>query len=106
MAFWKYFCKSSSSGFEEETEPCTLQADTVQLYKLSEGEPQRKKPHLTPGEKKKQYKSQLSYKQDWEKTYPWVVCSDPKEGMFCSICQKWGTPPPGKLLLVLTCLHT
>ena len=30
----------------------------------------------------------------WEKVYPWVQCEDPKVGMFCTICKKWGWPPP------------
>ena len=47
-------------------------------------------------DKKKIYKSQLSYKPEWEKKYPWVFCTNPKEGMFCRTCQKWGTPPADK----------
>ena len=26
--------------------------------------------------------------------YPWVQCEDPKVGMFCTQCKKWGRPPP------------
>ena len=42
--------------------------------------------------KKLVYKSRLSYKKDWEKIYPWVYCTDPKEGMFCRVCQSFGRP--------------
>ncbi len=41
--------------------------------------------------KKLVYKSRLSYKKDWEKIYPWVYCNDPKDGMFCRVCQSFGT---------------
>lgn len=100
MSLWKYFSKEPDTGSGSHLEePSTSQDDDDVLSCESsedvETEPQRKKPRLTPGEKKKKYKSQLSYKLDWEKTYPWVFCSDPKEGMFCSICRKWGTPPAG-----------
>ena len=32
-------------------------------------QPQKKKQHLTPCEKKSIYKAKLSYKQEWEKKY-------------------------------------
>ena len=41
------------------------------------------------------YKSKLSYKKEWESKYPWVTCELPSDGMFCSTCQKWGSPPAG-----------
>lgn len=43
--------------------------------------------------KKKIYKANLTYKQQWESKYPWVFCNDVKEGMFCKLCQKYGNPP-------------
>ena len=27
--------------------------------------------------------------------YPWVKCELNSDGMFCSTCQKWGSPPAG-----------
>ncbi|KAI6649994.1 52 kDa repressor of the inhibitor of the protein kinase-like [Oopsacas minuta] len=30
-----------------------------------------------------------------KKIYPWVICEDPRKGMFCTICQKWGNPSAG-----------
>ena len=30
----------------------------------------------------------------WGEVYLWVQCEDPKVGMFCSHCKKWGRPPP------------
>ena len=42
--------------------------------------------------KKLVYKSRLSYKKDWEKIYPWVYCTGPKEEMFCRVCQSFGRP--------------
>lgn len=47
----------------------------------------------TKAAKKKVYKSKLTYRRQWESTYPWVHCSDPEKGMFCYICQKYGKPP-------------
>ena len=48
--------------------------------------PQRKKK--SSSDKKKINKSQLSYTPEWEIKYPWVFCTNPKEGMFCHTCQK------------------
>ena len=50
--------------------------------------------NLSAQQKKKCYKKMLSYKEAWEKVYPWVQCEDPKVGMFCTLCKKWGWPPP------------
>ena len=36
----------------------------------------------------------LSYKKVWEEVYPWIQYEDPKVGMFCTPCKKWGWPPP------------
>ena len=44
-------------------------------------------------QKRKLYKARLSYKKDWEQKYPWVYCDDPKQGMFCKLCQKRGNAP-------------
>ena len=57
--------------------------------------PQQKKQHLTAGERKKMYKSKLTFKKEWEKKYPWVTCTDASKGMFCRTCQKWGSPSAG-----------
>ena len=46
-------------------------------------------------EKKELYKAKLSYKKNWETKYPWVYCNNASEGMFCSICKRWGKPPAG-----------
>ena len=43
--------------------------------------------------KRKLYKARLSYKKEWEQKYPWVYCDDPKQGMFCKLCQKRGIAP-------------
>ena len=47
----------------------------------------------TSEKKKILYKLKLTYRQQWESKYPWVYCEDPKKGMFCHICQKFGKPP-------------
>ena len=44
-------------------------------------------------QKRKLYKARLSYKKEWEQKYPWVYCDDPKQGMFCKLCQKRGNAP-------------
>lgn len=101
MALRKYFVSKS----REEAGPSTSQACATQSPEdadvVDEPEmlqPQKKRPHLTPSEKKRAYKSQLSYKPEWEKKYAWVYCTDPNKGMFCRVCQKWGTPPAGKVV--------
>ena len=36
----------------------------------------------------------LSYKKVWDKVHPWLQYKDPEVGMFCTLCKKWGRPPP------------
>ena len=45
---------------------------------------------LSAQQKKKCYKKKLSYKKVWEEVHPWVQCEDPKVGMICTLCKKWG----------------
>ena len=45
--------------------------------------------------KKKLYKAKPSYKKEWEIHYPWLRCTDPNDGIFCNICQKYGNAPAG-----------
>ena len=47
---------------------------------------------LTKAEKKKEYKSHLTYNPRWEAKYSWLYCNNPEEGMFCRVCQERGTP--------------
>ena len=49
---------------------------------------------LSAQQKKECCKEKLSYKNVGEKVYPWVQCQDPKVGVFCALCKKWGRPPP------------
>ena len=49
---------------------------------------------LSAQQKKKYYTKKLCYKKVWEKVFPWVQCGDPKVGLFCTLCKKWGRPPP------------
>ena len=55
--------------------------------------PQKKKPHLTPYEKKRIYKAKLSYKRMGKEIS--LGHKDPSDGMFCETCLKWGNPPAG-----------
>ena len=48
---------------------------------------------LTKAEKKKMYKSHLTYNPKWEDKYGWLYCNNPGDGMFCRVCQESGTPP-------------
>ena len=49
---------------------------------------------LSAPQKKKCYKKKISYKKVLAKVYPWVQSEDHKVGMFCTLCKKWGRPPP------------
>ena len=57
--------------------------------------PCSKKQQLSSSEQRRQYKAKLSYKREWEKKCPWVICKDSSKGMFCTICQKWDHPTAG-----------
>ena len=96
MDLRKYFSKDSSkhlvtgSNTEKETNPSTSLACATQLSEdavVDETDeslqPQRKKPRLTPCEKKKVYKSQLSYKPKWEKSTHGSFALIPKKA--CSV---------------------
>lgn len=61
----------------------------------SSSSPAAEYQHLTAGEKRKLYKTNLIFKKEWEKKYPWVTCTNSTDGMFCAVCQKWGRPPAG-----------
>ena len=96
-----YFSRKRTSS--EETDSHRDQAASGDAQSLTQTtvedeehqQPQKKKQHLTPCEKKSIYKAKLSYKQEWEKKYAWVTCKDPSDGMFCETCLKWGNPPAG-----------
>ena len=48
---------------------------------------------LQKSQRKRIYKSRLSYRKEWEQKYPWVSCTNVEEGMFCTFCQKSGNSP-------------
>ena len=85
---------NTTSESDQETDGANT-SSSIQQHRAKE--PQRKKQHvgLTASEKKKIYKSKLSYKKEWGKRYPWVNCNDPSKGMFCGTCQRWGNCPAG-----------
>ena len=77
MDLRKFFSKNlvtGSSKIEEEANPSTLMACATQSCEdgvdemVESLQPHKKKPRLTPCEKKKVYKSQLSYKPEWQKS--------------------------------------
>ena len=77
-----------SSGEECDTEEslsCADKSKTFMTFPISN--------KLFAQEKKKWCKYKLSYKNVWEKVYPWVQCEDPKVGMLCTHCKKWERPP-------------
>ena len=70
-----------SSGEESDREESFCRGDKSKTFKTC---PISNK--LAAQQKKKCYKKKLSYK----KVYPWVQCKNPKVGMFCTLCKKWG----------------
>ena len=94
----KYFSvktpdSEASSGEESDVEKHEGESSLV-LADDPAVPPAKRKKHSSVSEKKKQYKAKLSYKKAWEKNHPWLQCTNPQEGMFCTICMKWGKPPP------------
>ena len=91
--------KRSGTDLSDQPDICSGKevlggTDSATSYAAANELPQ-KKQHQSEGEKRKVYKSKLSYKKEWESMYPWVTCELPSDGMFCSTCQKWGSPPAG-----------
>ena len=91
----KYFSSSKRTASESTAEKdVSIEEDTSASAEFSHTdmvcEPPWKK---VSSENHAAYKAKLSYKKKWEEKYPWVSCVSPADGMFCSICQKWGKPP-------------
>ena len=84
----KHFGDPESADMDDqpggEGEPAPKRQKSTMQQSSSKG--------LSASEKKEYYKGRLSYRKEWEQTYPWVHCTDPKEGMFCSLYQKLGKP--------------
>ncbi len=86
----KYFPRKRSlevSSEDEESTPSKSETDR-------EPTPQGPSKVISKSAKSKvNYRHRLSYRKEWDKTYPWVYCDSPVTGMFCNICQKYGKPP-------------
>ena len=52
------------------------------------------KETTTKASRKKVYKSRLSYKSQWESTYPWEYCTKVEDDMFCRLWQAYSKPQP------------
>ena len=53
------------------------------------------KETTTKASRKKVYNSRLSYKSQWESTYPSLVyCTKVEDGTFCRLCQAYSKPLP------------
>ncbi len=89
-------CSRKRPCSSESTEAPTDEQDTAQPCSSGDLPPTNptNPPGISKAKQRKVYKARLSYKKQWEQTYPWVYCKDPSEGMFCKLCQKRGNPPP------------
>ena len=98
MDITKFFSrKRPSNDADDEVPPPKSSAPTIPQQdelKRAEGQDSSHNQASNPSkaEKRQLYKSHLSYKKEWEKTYPWVYCNNPKDGMFCRVCQDFGRP--------------
>ena len=98
MDITKFFSrKRPSNDADDEVPPPKSSAPTIPQQdelKGAEGQDSCHNQASNPSkaEKRQLYKSHLSYKKEWEKTYPWVYCNNPKDGMFCRVCQDFGRP--------------
>ena len=104
MDITKYFSRkhsleppSTADQVEDDSEVHSEPPSKVQAIQLEDMEAQDisqpKGKSLSKATKKKMYKSHLSYRKEWEKTYSWVYCTDPEKGMFCRLCQNFGKTP-------------
>ena len=50
----------------------------------------------TRSEQVKLSKSKMSFNSRWLNDFPWVRHDPTTDGAYCSICEKWGKPPPQK----------
>ena len=81
---------SRDSEDDEDVVPTTLTSDALTS---TNSEASVVRSVCSKAQKRNLYKARLSYKKDWEQKYPWVYCDDPKQGMFCKLCQKRGNVP-------------
>ena len=45
-------------------------------------------------EKMRSYKNHMRYNRDWEIKWSWLMYNECEDGMLCSVCVKYGKPPP------------
>ena len=78
---------SRDSEDEEDVVPTTSTSDALTS---TNSEASVGRSEYSKAQKRKLYKARLSYKKEWAQKYPWVYCDDPKQDMFCMLCQKQG----------------
>ena len=95
----KYFFHPQKRKSSEASELSIDQESSSSSSQTAEypQEPQRKKQHLTAGEKRKLYKANLTFIKGLGKgvSLGHLYESSPADGLFCAICQRWGKPPAG-----------
>jgi len=74
------------SSSSEESDSEKHEGESSLAYDIALPPAKRKMPC---SEKKKQYKPILSYKKAWKESHPWLQCTNPWDGRFCTVCMKW-----------------
>ena len=85
--------RAGSSRDSEDDEDIVPTTSTSDALTSTNSEASVGRSVCSKAQKRKLYKARLSYKKEWEQKYPWVYCDDPKQGMFCKLCQKRGNAP-------------
>ena len=89
---------------DAESQACGSTSSEHQQSQSSDGQeslvPSAKRPScqcagkLSVSAKMRAYKSHMRYNWDWEKKWQWLLYDEVEDGMLCSICTKFGKPPP------------
>ena len=88
------YCRFSPPWPKSRKKPCVVSTtSTSDALTSTNSEASVGRSVGSKAQKRKLYKARLSYKKEWEQKYPWVYCDDPKQGMFCKLCQKRGNAP-------------
>jgi len=96
--------RRTAESDDAESQACGSTLSEHQQYQSSDDQqslvPSAKQPScqcagkLSVSAKMRAYKSHMRYNRDWEKKWQWLLYDEVEDGMLCSICTKFGKPPP------------
>ena len=101
MALERYFRKRSAcTSSEPVSETGSSSSYLSQELDVVDNEPKRLCEEATSSgqcsvtEKMRAYKKNMRYNPTWQTKWKWLIYDENEDGMLCSVCVKYGKPPP------------